>query len=86
MCFATAKFKLMADEFGVRILNNSETAPNQAEKQNPQSDPSTLDPEVLDKIKHPPAIDDVMRDLPPEEIRGNQAISPEMLDQPSDER
>ncbi|HEY9780333.1 MAG TPA: hypothetical protein V6D09_09380 [Leptolyngbyaceae cyanobacterium] len=65
-------------------MTNSEI-PSQAEKQNPDSDPSELDPEVLDKIKHPRSIHDQMKDLSPEEIKGNQAVSPEMLDEPSDE-
>ncbi|HCF28793.1 MAG TPA: hypothetical protein DEV81_16675 [Cyanobacteria bacterium UBA11049] len=65
-------------------MTNSEI-PSQAEKQNPDSDPSQLDPEVLDKIKHPRSIHDQMKDLSPEEIRGNQAVTPEMLDEPSDE-
>lgn len=65
-------------------MTNSEI-PSQAEKQNPDSNPSELDPEVLDKIKHPRSIHDQMKDLSPEEIKGNQAVSPEMLDEPSDE-
>ena len=65
-------------------MTNSEI-PSQAEKQNPDSDPSELDPEVLDKIKHPRSIHDQMKDLSPEEIKGNQAVSPEMLDEPSEE-
>jgi hypothetical protein len=36
-------------------------------------------------IKHPPKMDDVLRDLSPEELRGNQALVPEMLDEPTDE-
>lgn len=63
---------------------NSETPASQAEKENPD-DSVQLDPVVLDKIKHPPSIHDQMKDLSPEELRGNQAVSPEMLDQPSDE-
>lgn len=65
-------------------MTNSEI-PSQAEKQNPDRMPSELDPEVLDKIKHPRSIHDQMKDLSPEEIKGNQAVSPEMLDEPSDE-
>ena len=64
-------------------MNSSDQ--NQAEKQNPQSDPSEISPEVLDKIKHPPSIHDQMKRLSPEEIRGNMAVTPEMLDEPSDE-
>ncbi|MBD2773444.1 hypothetical protein [Iningainema tapete] len=66
-------------------MSSKETTPNQAEKTNPEADASQLSPEVLDMIKHPPSIDDVMRDLPPEEVRNNPAIVPEMLDEPSDE-
>ena len=83
MCLTTATFKLKLDEFGEIIVNNSN--PNQAEKQNPDSDPSEISPEVLDKIKHPPSIHDQMKQLSPEELRGNMAITPEMLDEPRDE-
>jgi hypothetical protein len=62
-----------------------ETHKNQAEKSNPEGDASQLSPEVLDKIKHPPKMDDVLRDLPPDELKNNQAVVPEMLDEPTDE-
>ncbi len=65
---------------------SGETAPNQAEKQNPPGDPSQLDPAVLDKIKHPPSIHDQMKQLSPEELRANQAVSPEMLNSGEDLR
>lgn len=58
---------------------------SQAEKANPEGDASQLSPEVLDKIKHPPKMDDVIRDLPADERRANQALVPEMLDEPTDE-
>ncbi|UKO96162.1 hypothetical protein [Nostoc sp. UHCC 0870] len=64
---------------------NKETVPSQAEKMNPEGDPSELSPEMRDKIKHPPKMDDVIRQQSPEERRGNQALVPEMLDQPIDE-
>lgn len=64
---------------------NKETVPNQAEKSNPEGDPTQLSPEVLDKIKHPPKMDDVIRQQSPEERRGNQALVPPMLDEPTDE-
>lgn len=67
------------------IVMNKETVPSQAEKSSPEGDPLQLDPEVLDKIKHPARIDDVMRDLPPEELRSNPAVTPERLDDPSGE-
>lgn len=58
----------------------SSEVPNQAEKTNPDK-PVEIDPKILDRIKHPPAIDDVMRDLPPDELMGNPAIMPEMLNE-----
>ncbi|WP_392535555.1 hypothetical protein [Nostoc sp. C117] len=64
---------------------NNETVPNPAEKTNRKSDASQLSPEVLDKIKHPPNIDDVIREQSPQEHRGNPALVPEMIDEPSDE-
>lgn len=68
-------------------MNNQEPElhQNQAEKLNPEGDQAALAPEVIDKIKHPPAIDHVMRELPPEERRNIPAMAPEMLDEPSDE-
>lgn len=66
-------------------MDSKQTKPSQAEKNNPQADAEQLSPEVLDMIKHPPSIDDVMRNLPPEELRNNPALVPEMLDEPSDE-
>ncbi|MEA5506390.1 hypothetical protein VB735_25420 [Halotia wernerae UHCC 0503] len=64
---------------------NKETVPNQAEKTNPENDASQLSPEILDKIKHPPKMDDVIRQQSPAERRSNPALVPEMLDKPSDE-
>ncbi len=63
---------------------NKETNPNQAEKTNSESDASQLSPEVLDKIKHPPKMDDVIRQQSPAERRSNPTLVPEMLDDPSD--
>ncbi|MBC1281417.1 hypothetical protein GNF10_37275, partial [Nostoc sp. UCD121] len=59
--------------------------PSQAEKSNPEGDSSQLSPEVLDMIKHPPKMDDVIREQSADEKRGNQALVPEMLDEPTDE-
>jgi hypothetical protein len=64
---------------------NQETTPNQAEKTNPEGEVSQLSPEILDKIKHPAKMDDVIRAQSPAERRGNQALVPEMLEQPIDE-
>jgi hypothetical protein len=58
---------------------------NQAEKMNPEEDAPELSPEILDKIKHPPNIEDVLRELPKEELRGMPGVVPEMLDEPNDE-
>ena len=66
-------------------MSSKETTPNQAEKTNPQSDESQLSPEMLDKIKNPPRIDDVILSQSPEERRSNPGLVPEMLDEPSDE-
>lgn len=64
---------------------NQETTPSQAEKNHSEGDASQLSPEVLDTIKHPPKIDDVIREQSPEERRTNPALVPEMLDEPTDE-
>ncbi len=56
---------------------------NQEEINNEQD---AIAPEVLDRIKHPPAIDDAMRELSPQELLGNPAMAPQMLDQASDLR
>jgi hypothetical protein len=64
---------------------NKKTVPSQAEKMNPDEDASQLSPEVLDKIKHPAKMDDVIREQSPEERRSNPALVPEMLDEPNDE-
>lgn len=60
------------------------TVPNQAEKTNPEGDASQLSPEVLDKIKHPPNIEDTIRQQSPEERRNNPTLVPESLDEPND--
>jgi hypothetical protein len=54
-----------------------------SEKTNPEADAPQLSPEVLDRIKHPPNIEDVLREQSPEERNKNQAIVPETLDGPS---
>ncbi|MEH2282191.1 MAG: hypothetical protein V7K90_12825 [Nostoc sp.] len=64
---------------------NKETVPSQAEKSTPEGDPSQLSPEVLDKIKHPARIDDVIREQSPEERKSNPALVPEMIDDPTDD-
>jgi len=55
------------------------------EKDHPEDAASPLSPEVLDMIKHPPKMDDVIRAQSPAERRGNPALVPEMLEQPIDE-
>ena len=65
---------------------SSETS-GKKETQNKQVDPeSELDAETLDKIKHPPSIDNAMRELSPEELLGNQAMAPQMIDDRGDSR
>lgn len=64
---------------------SSETVSGQEEPLQ-EDDTEALDPEVLDKIKHPPAIDDVMRQLDPEERVNNPAMAPQTLQEPSDLR
>ncbi len=62
---------------------SGETGSSQEKKMNEQVDTEAteLDAETLDKIKHPPAIDDVLRQLSPEELMGNQAVVPEMINE-----
>jgi hypothetical protein len=64
---------------------NEETVSNQEEPSS-ENDSEALDPEVLDRIKHPPAIDDTMRELDPEERIENPAVAPQMLDESRDLR
>ncbi|WP_414550918.1 hypothetical protein [Anabaena sp. CCY 0017] len=64
---------------------NQEKVPHPREKTRPEDAASQLSPEVLDMIKHPPKIDDVIRGQTPAERRGNPALVPEMLEQPIDE-
>ncbi len=53
---------------------SKETVPEQAEQSSPGGDETQLSPEVRDKIKHPPKMDDVLRELPPDELKNNQAV------------
>lgn len=62
---------------------NSETPRSQAEQ---EQEDTELDPAVLDRIKHPPAIDDVMNELSPEELMGNPAVVPQTYNEPGDLR
>ena len=61
---------------------SGETPSNQTNDE--QAD--AIAPEVLDKIKHPPAIDDAMRQLSPQELLSNPAMAPQMIDEASDLR
>ncbi|WP_442946228.1 hypothetical protein [Nostoc sp. 'Peltigera membranacea cyanobiont' 232] len=65
-------------------MMNKETVPSQAEKSNPEGEPLELSLEVLDKIKHPARIDDVIREQSPEERKSNPALTPEMIDDSTD--
>ncbi len=64
---------------------NSETTPSQAEKSN-ENEEGVLKAEVLDRIKHPPAIVDAMMELSPEERASNPAVVPQMYDESGNER
>ncbi|AFZ57444.1 hypothetical protein H6G54_26245 [Anabaena cylindrica FACHB-243] len=64
---------------------NQETVPNQAEKLKPEEEVSQLSPELLDKIKHPPKMDDVIREQSATEKRGNPALVPDMVDEPDND-
>lgn len=64
---------------------SSEPAANQEETKNEQQ-VDAIAPELLDKIKHPPAIDDVMEQTDPEELLSNPAVAPQMLDEQRDLR
>ncbi|MDY6899640.1 MAG: hypothetical protein SWZ49_16410 [Cyanobacteriota bacterium] len=59
---------------------SEDKAKNQAEKNNPKEEAPELSPELLDKIKHPAPIDNTILNQSPEELKGNPAVSPEMLD------
>lgn len=75
-------------KLGVQIwekIMNQETVPTPSENTNPEEKSSPLNPELLDKIKHPPKMDDVIRAQSPEERRSNPALVPEMLDEPTDD-
>lgn len=64
---------------------SSETAPSQAN----QYEKVELTPEVkeaIEKIKHPPAIDDAMMALDPAELLSNPAMAPQMLNEGEDLR
>ncbi|WP_414544281.1 hypothetical protein [Nostoc sp. CCY0012] len=64
---------------------NQKESSHQNEAQNSEGEASKLSPEVRDMIKHPPKMDDVIREQSPAERRGNPALVPEMLEQPIDE-
>ena len=65
----------------------SENKTSDQQGQNQPSDSEALDiQEAIETIKQPPAIDDQMRTLSPEELKGNQAVTPETLEAASDLR
>jgi hypothetical protein len=66
---------------------SGETASNQEQKLNQQGDTATSQlQEEIEIIKHPPAMEDVLRELPPEELMANQAVVPQTIHEPSDLR
>jgi hypothetical protein len=54
---------------------NQETVPSPGDNTKPKQDSSPLSPELLDKIKHPAKMDDVIREQSPEERRTNPALA-----------
>ena len=64
---------------------NSETPKSQAEKST-ENEEVKLKAEVLDRIKHPPAIEDAMMELSPSEHASNSAVAPQMYDEPGNVR
>lgn len=64
---------------------NSETTPSQAEKST-ENEEVELSAEVLDRIKHPPAIEDSLMELSPAERASNSVVAPQMYDEPGDVR
>jgi hypothetical protein len=59
---------------------SEEKTSKKVENSNLESSAEQLSSELLDMIKHPPRIDDAMRDLPVSERVSNPAMAPEMLD------
>ena len=64
---------------------NSETTPSQAEKST-ENEEVELSAEVLDRIKHPPAIEDAMMELSPSERASNPAVAPQMYEESGNDR
>lgn len=57
---------------------SDDTTANNQKKMAQQGDTESLElQKAIETIKNPPAIDDVIRELPPEEKKGNQAVAPE---------
>ncbi|MBV6626031.1 MAG: hypothetical protein KI793_24380 [Rivularia sp. (in: Bacteria)] len=59
---------------------SEDKAKNQAQKSNSKEEAPELSPELLDRIKNPAPIDNTILNQSPEELKGNPAVSPEMLD------
>ena len=64
---------------------NNETDLNK-ENEQVDAEASSRIEEAIERIKHPPAIDDVMRELSPDELLSNPAVAPQGLDEASDLR
>ncbi len=66
---------------------SGETASGKEEKMNEQVDPVTPEVEAaIARIKQPPAMNDVLMELDPEERINNPAVAPEMLNETGDLR
>jgi len=83
VCLTTQEFKLRHKSTRLgKILMSGETDSSKEETMNEQVDPVTPEVEAaIQKIKQPPAIDDVLMELPPEELLSNPAVAPEMLNE-----
>ncbi len=66
---------------------SGETGSNKENNINEQVDPEAQRlREVIEKIKQPPAMDDVLMSQDPEELLSNPAVAPETLDEARDLR
>ena len=59
---------------------SEDKAKNQADKNKSEEEAPELSPELLDRIKNPAPIDNTILNQSPEELKGNPAVTPEMLD------
>lgn len=58
---------------------NPEAADNQSQAEPKREE---VAPEILEKIKNPPSIDNAMRELSPAELASNPGVVPQNIDEP----